>query len=295
MARPSFPTTHSSMGSRMAATRPPCAARRQWKDLGQPVARLGRRWRFVPRVTYLRDQFLRDTQIAMGPPGYAGTFVHLYINGLYWGLYNPVERPGGNYAANHFGGSEDDYDFVKWANALAPQILNGDLVTWNELVALTRSNPLGNWTEHSGVARCRQSRRLSHRQFLRRQYRLGAQQRLRLPLRRTAGMVASVLPAGTARSHCSRQPGFDWRRGQYGPTDRVARQLAGCGCRSIGADLPIGSTATSSTRRAFYRPAPPPTATMLSSRGLIWRWPLSRHAGAISCGRTTPTLATVIG
>ncbi len=30
--------------------------------------------------------------------------VHLYINGVYWGLYNPVERPDENFAASHFGG-----------------------------------------------------------------------------------------------------------------------------------------------------------------------------------------------
>ena len=43
-------------------------------------------------ATMHRDQLCRDTQNALG--GYAphGTYVHLYLNGLYWGLYNIGEK-----------------------------------------------------------------------------------------------------------------------------------------------------------------------------------------------------------
>lgn len=100
----------------------------------------------LPRVTYLRDQFLRDSNRAMDQPGFAGTFAHLYINGIYWGLYNPVERPGGPYAANHFGGDADtDWDFLKWANGLPTQVTHGDTEAWNEVLALSRSNPAANF------------------------------------------------------------------------------------------------------------------------------------------------------
>jgi len=60
-------------------------------------------------VTYLKDQWHRDTQIAMSGAGARGTFVHLYINGLYWGVYNPIERPDARFAATYFGGSKSDY------------------------------------------------------------------------------------------------------------------------------------------------------------------------------------------
>ncbi len=100
----------------------------------------------LPRVTYLRDQFLRDSQRATGQPAFAGTFVHLYINGLYWGLYNPVERPGAPWAANHFGGDEDtDWDFLKWANGLPTQIVHGDLAAWDEVLALVRAGAAANY------------------------------------------------------------------------------------------------------------------------------------------------------
>ncbi|GAH78203.1 unnamed protein product, partial [marine sediment metagenome] len=32
-------------------------------------------------------------QLAMGHASSHGTWVNLYVNGLYWGLFNPVERP----------------------------------------------------------------------------------------------------------------------------------------------------------------------------------------------------------
>ena len=62
------------------------------------------------RGDYLRDQWLRDTQLAMGWLAARGRFVHLYLNGLYWGLYNLCERPGPAFAAAHFGGTSEDYD-----------------------------------------------------------------------------------------------------------------------------------------------------------------------------------------
>ncbi len=61
------------------------------------------------KTTYTMDQWFRDTQIAMSGVGSHGTFVHFYINGLYWGLYNPVERPDAAFAALHLGGEDEDY------------------------------------------------------------------------------------------------------------------------------------------------------------------------------------------
>jgi len=60
-------------------------------------------------TTYLRDQWMRDSQIALSGSGPHGIFVHLYINGLYWGLYNLVERPDAAFAASYFGGDREDW------------------------------------------------------------------------------------------------------------------------------------------------------------------------------------------
>jgi len=61
------------------------------------------------KTTYTIDQWFRDTQIDMSGMGSHGTFVHLYINGIYWGLYNPVERPDAAFAALYLGGEKEDY------------------------------------------------------------------------------------------------------------------------------------------------------------------------------------------
>ncbi|UCD50875.1 MAG: lamin tail domain-containing protein, partial [Phycisphaerales bacterium] len=62
---------------------------------------------------FTRDQFARDLQIATGHAGSHGMFVHLYVNGLYWGLYNPCERPDGSFAASYYGGDKEDWDAFK--------------------------------------------------------------------------------------------------------------------------------------------------------------------------------------
>ena len=65
--------------------------------------------RFKDLVTYVEDQWVRDSQIAMSGVGSHGTFVHFYINGVYWGLYNPAERPDAWFMSAHEGNEREDY------------------------------------------------------------------------------------------------------------------------------------------------------------------------------------------
>jgi len=44
--------------------------------------------------------------------GSRGTFVHLYLNGVYWGVYNAVERPDEQFAAEYYGGNSDDWFYT---------------------------------------------------------------------------------------------------------------------------------------------------------------------------------------
>lgn len=62
---------------------------------------------------YTRDQFGRDLQILMTGWGCHGTYVHLYINGRYWGITNPSERMDNHAMATYFGGESDDYFYGK--------------------------------------------------------------------------------------------------------------------------------------------------------------------------------------
>ncbi|MGI9244046.1 MAG: lamin tail domain-containing protein, partial [Verrucomicrobiales bacterium] len=61
------------------------------------------------RNTYCEDQLSRQTQLAASGYGMRGAFVHLYINGLYWGLYDVVERADEHFTSSYFGGEADDW------------------------------------------------------------------------------------------------------------------------------------------------------------------------------------------
>jgi hypothetical protein len=82
---------------------------------------------------FLRDQFSRDLQLAMGHQAERGNFYHLYINGQYWGLYNTCERPEASYAAEYFGGDEADYDVVKVSDDHTVEATDGTLDAWLRL------------------------------------------------------------------------------------------------------------------------------------------------------------------
>jgi hypothetical protein len=84
---------------------------------------------------FLNDPFARDTLLALGQPGERGDFVHLYINGQYWGLYDTCERPEASYAATYFGGEPEDYDVLKPdpQSGYAMTVTDGNDVAWTQL------------------------------------------------------------------------------------------------------------------------------------------------------------------
>ncbi len=81
---------------------------------------------------YLRDLYSRDTVRDLGRLNPRGRPVHVYINGLYWGLYILSERPDDGFAAEHLGGNKEDYD-VLYANG-SMEVVAGDLAAWNTML-----------------------------------------------------------------------------------------------------------------------------------------------------------------
>lgn len=67
---------------------------------------------------FVTDQVAADLQNFASGGGDAphGKYVHLYLDGMYWGLYNLHERADEHFAADYFGGDNDDYYVVKHAN-----------------------------------------------------------------------------------------------------------------------------------------------------------------------------------
>ncbi len=68
------------------------------------------------RAQFVRDQWMKDTQRAMGYPSPHATYAHLYLNGLYWGLYSPNERATADFAAAYQGGEAKAYDATNSGN-----------------------------------------------------------------------------------------------------------------------------------------------------------------------------------
>ncbi len=88
---------------------------------------------------YVRDALNKRIQLAIGQPGAHARYMHLYVNGLYWGLYNPTERPDGAFAASYFGGNKDNYDVIKGGYGAGGTIDwiyvsgEGDRIVWDSL------------------------------------------------------------------------------------------------------------------------------------------------------------------
>ena len=87
---------------------------------------------------YIRDSYARDLMKAMGHVAGEATYVHLFINGLYWGLYNPVEYPRTYFGVSRFGGVEDDFDVIN-RRTTTTKILDGTFEAWDAMQDLANS------------------------------------------------------------------------------------------------------------------------------------------------------------
>jgi hypothetical protein len=66
-----------------------------------------------PNNTMVREVFSRDMQRDMGMPYTRSRYYHLFLNGMYWGIYQTQERSEARFAADYFGDKAEDYDVVK--------------------------------------------------------------------------------------------------------------------------------------------------------------------------------------
>lgn len=96
---------------------------RGWQDFRDPE-----------QAQYIRDAFARDTAADMGKLDGHAAYVHLYLNGLYWGLYMPVERPDADFAAERLGGEPEEYDAINRRTS-TNEAIDGDLVAYEEMLA----------------------------------------------------------------------------------------------------------------------------------------------------------------
>ena len=83
------------------------------------------------RAQYLRDPFAKTTQQDMGQLSAHERFVHLYLNGIYWGVYNLSEKLTNDFMESYLGGDEDDFDVIRDHDEME----DGNIDAWNRMLS----------------------------------------------------------------------------------------------------------------------------------------------------------------
>jgi hypothetical protein len=92
------------------------------------------------RGGYTNDPWVKDVYLALGEKGAHNKFVHLYLNGIYWGVYNITERIDKDFMESYFNGKEDDFDIIRDYTEVA----SGTIDAWNAMMAMVNAGLTGN-------------------------------------------------------------------------------------------------------------------------------------------------------
>lgn len=68
------------------------------------------------QCTMIKDVYCRDTQRDMGHYYTRSRYYHLYLNGMYWGIYQTQEQADNRFAESYMGGDYRDYDVLSTVN-----------------------------------------------------------------------------------------------------------------------------------------------------------------------------------
>lgn len=92
--------------------------------------------------TAVREVFCRDLIGAMGQPTTRTRYLHLYLNGQYWGIYQTEERAQEDFGASYFGGRPEDYDVVQTSNHpnFTYELANGQIDAWQTMWNMARAH-----------------------------------------------------------------------------------------------------------------------------------------------------------
>ena len=85
------------------------------------------------RNTLMRDRFARESQAAVGDPATRSRWVHLFLNGQYWGVYMLRDDVTAAHATQLWGGTEDEYDVIGHSDDFGYEVDGGDDREWLQL------------------------------------------------------------------------------------------------------------------------------------------------------------------
>ena len=111
----------------------------------------GEAWSSGGVVVYVRDQLVRDLHRAMGQVAVQGRWVVLYLNGVYWGLYDLTERIDDTFLATHFDASEwyvSSADVLHRWNRFVDWLNSTDLRATAQYEQVTQQLDIQNFTSY---------------------------------------------------------------------------------------------------------------------------------------------------
>jgi hypothetical protein len=93
------------------------------------------------RNTAVREVVSRDIQREMGQPYTRTRYYHLYLNGMYWGLFQTQERSEARWAESYLGGSSEDYDVIKVNGdySYTNEATDGNTKSWEKIYELCKT------------------------------------------------------------------------------------------------------------------------------------------------------------
>ena len=94
--------------------------------------------------TFVHEVFARDSQRDMGECYNRSRYYHLFINGVYWGLYQTEERVDQNYAESYGKGAAANYDVVRTSQpGYNTGVVEGESAAWETLWRITTQEGYG--------------------------------------------------------------------------------------------------------------------------------------------------------
>ncbi len=106
------------------------------------------------RGTYIRNRYFFDRQLEVGHLSMRGKFVHVYLNGDYYGHYHLMERPNADFMATHLGGEEEDYDIMKGRSGIFVSQGNRPPGTISSPIPTTTKSSRTTWTSTATSTTC---------------------------------------------------------------------------------------------------------------------------------------------
>jgi hypothetical protein len=88
------------------------------------------------RNTMVHEVFSRDSQRDTEQPYTRSRYYHLYLNGMYWGIFQTQERSEARYASDYLGGKREDWDVVKVSTenySYRVEATDGNTAAWEEV------------------------------------------------------------------------------------------------------------------------------------------------------------------